>query len=106
MELMLAGNIALKVLLKLALNKYAAPNLPNKHHLLPPSLQSIVSLGFYNMQGPNAIDMIKAIIRNLSKLSKTLHNVTLYSCIFHWQYAAFREMWQEEMPRVTLLCLL
>jgi hypothetical protein len=105
MELTLAGDIALKVLLNLALNRYAAPDLPNTHHSLPPSLQSIVSLEFYNMQGPNAIDMIKAIVRNLSKLSKTLHNVLLYSCMPREQYAAFQETWQEEMPHVTLFCL-
>jgi hypothetical protein len=49
--------------------------------------------------------MIKVIVCNLSKLSKTLHNVVLYSCMPHWQYAVFREVWQEEMPPVTLLCL-
>jgi hypothetical protein len=102
---MLVGNVALEVLLKLALNKYVAPDLPNKHHLFPPSLQSIVSLEFYNMQGPNTIDMIKVIVHNLSKLSKTLHNVMLYSCMSCQQYTAFREIWQEEMPCVTLLCL-
>jgi hypothetical protein len=81
MELTLAGDIVLKVLLNLALDRYAAPNLPNTHHLLPPSLQSIVILEFYDMHGPDAMDMIKAIVCNLYKLSKTLHNVLLYSCM-------------------------
>jgi hypothetical protein len=104
-ELTLAGDIALKVLLNLALDRYAAPDLPNTHHSLPPSLQSIVSLEFYDMHGPDAMDMIKAIVRNLYKLSKTLHDVLLYSCMPREQYAAFKETWQEEMPRVTLFCL-
>jgi hypothetical protein len=50
MELTLAGDIVLKVLLNLALDRYAAPNLPNTHHLLPPSLQSIVILEFYHTE--------------------------------------------------------
>jgi hypothetical protein len=125
-ELKLAGDAALKVLLKLALNYLLEPALRKYDYPLPPALWHLKTITFSDMRSPDAIEMITAIVRNLynrlrdpdeddrpgNSVNNRCENLDGHSCIpppviLHDCKAvrdktALKQKWMEEMPGLEL----
>jgi hypothetical protein len=71
-ELKLAGNAALKVLLKLALNYLLEPALCKYDYPLPPTIWHLKTITFSDMRSPDTIKMITAIVCNLYNCLRNL----------------------------------
>jgi hypothetical protein len=125
-ELKLAGNAALKVLLKLALNYLLEPALRKYDYPLLPALWHLKTITFSDMCSPDAVKLITAIVRNLynclrnpdeddrpgNLVNNGCENLDGHSCIpphviLHdcktiWDKVALKQKWTEEMPGLEL----
>jgi hypothetical protein len=125
-ELKLAGNAALKILLKLALKYLLEPALRKYDYPLPPTLWHLKTITFSYMHSPDTIEMITAIVHNLynhlhnldkddrpsNLVNNGCENLNSHSCILPriilhdckavWDKATLKQKWMEEMPGLEL----